>query len=434
MEHPEVNAEEKIEKPVDKPLWNKNFFLLWQGLLVSIIGDVFYGIALGFWILEKTGSTALMGTLMAASTAPRVILSPLSGAVVDRSDRKWLLVLMDAIRGVAVLLVAAAAFGGFLEIWMVFAAGIIIGICSSFFGPAVNSSLPDIVPKAKIVKANSFFSMVYSISGIIGSPAGGFFFQLLGAPVMFLINGCSYLFSALTELFIKIPKIIREKAQSDFVSDLKEGFKFTWEFRALRYLITAAAGLNFFAEMGIILLLPLFQKFEELGPGRYGIVMGIFTAGYFIGMLITSTKNIPASSRFDLFMGSSIIFSALLTGIPFYLNLYYMGSLMLVAGAANALTNVFILSTLQLTIPQDKRGKVFGLISTFAAGLAPLAMAAGGILAEFIPIRLVISSSFLLMGLIFVPLFFEPSVKKFICFDPDKDTIDGLISTGRPAC
>ncbi|EOC99754.1 MFS transporter [Caldisalinibacter kiritimatiensis] len=72
-------------------LWTKDFFLLWQGQLVSALGDVVYSIALGFWVLKVTGSTALMGTLMAASVLPRVIISPFAGVFVDRSDRKKVL-------------------------------------------------------------------------------------------------------------------------------------------------------------------------------------------------------------------------------------------------------------------------------------------------------------------------------------------------------
>ena len=86
-------------------LWTVNFFLLWQGQLVSILGDVVYAIALGFWILATTGSTALMGGLMAASTLPRILVSPAAGVVVDRFDRRMLMIWMDAIRGAAVLAV-----------------------------------------------------------------------------------------------------------------------------------------------------------------------------------------------------------------------------------------------------------------------------------------------------------------------------------------
>lgn len=72
-------------------LWNKNFTLLWQGQLVSCLGDAFYSIALGFWVLDKTGSSAIMGILMAAVSIPRVIIGPFAGVIVDRFDRKKLI-------------------------------------------------------------------------------------------------------------------------------------------------------------------------------------------------------------------------------------------------------------------------------------------------------------------------------------------------------
>lgn len=78
----EIIKEEKIK------LWNKNFFLLWQGQLVSVLGDVLYSIALGFWVYERTKSTAIMGTLEAVTMLPRVILGPFAGVFVDKWDRK----------------------------------------------------------------------------------------------------------------------------------------------------------------------------------------------------------------------------------------------------------------------------------------------------------------------------------------------------------
>ena len=125
--------------------------LLWQGQFVSALGDVVYEIALGFWVLVVTGSTALMGTLFAASTVPRVLLSPFAGVVVDRTDRKRLLVAMDLIRGIFVVVVAIAAFTGNAQAWMVFIVGIANGICAAFFNPAISSVIPDIVSREKLV-------------------------------------------------------------------------------------------------------------------------------------------------------------------------------------------------------------------------------------------------------------------------------------------
>jgi len=189
-------AEPEVEAPViaaegtppreERRLWNVNFLLLWQGQFVSSLGDTAYTVALGFWVLAVTGSTALMGTLMATTALTRVVVSPFAGVLVDRSDRKWMIVAADAARGVVIVAVAAAAFAGVLDVWMVFAAGVILGLGGAFFGPAVISALPDIVPKAKLVKANSVFHLIYAASGIPGYSVGGCLYALLGAPLRFL--------------------------------------------------------------------------------------------------------------------------------------------------------------------------------------------------------------------------------------------------------
>ncbi|UCG31254.1 MAG: MFS transporter [candidate division WOR-3 bacterium] len=408
-------------------LWNTNFFLLWQGQLVSALGDVAYSIALGFWILNITGSTALMGTLMAASSLPRVLISPFAGVIVDRTDRKWLLVIMDAIRGIFVVFIGIASYLGFIEIWMVFIAGMIIGACGAFFNPAVGSIIPDIVDKRKLVQANSVFNIIQTASGIVGSSAGGILFKILGASFMFLFNGLSYLFSAITEVFIKVPKIIHEKAKLHFFADMKDGLKFVWHFRGLRTLMTIAGIINFFAVMGIMLILPLFHQEEHLGPALYGIIMGFFTGGLFLGFLFTSLVNFKPEQRFKVFSICYLLMSVGMILLPVTLYFPVMAALVFVTGFVNAILNTFISTVLQLTTPQDKRGKVFGLLSSIGGGLMPVAYAVGGVLAEFISIRLLISASFVVVLICYIPMFLSISFRKYVKFDPELQSLEDIM-------
>ncbi|MDH4210579.1 MAG: MFS transporter [candidate division WOR-3 bacterium] len=421
--------EKETAKPEEsKPkLWNMNFFLLWQGQFVSALGDVAYSIALGFWILNVTGSTALMGTLMAASSLPRVLISPFAGVVVDRSDRKWLLVIMDAIRGICVVFIGIASYLGFIEIWMVFTAGMTIGACGAFFNPAVGSIIPDIVYKSKLVQANSVFNIIQTASGIIGSSAGGILFKILGASFMFLFNGLSYLFSAVTEVFIKVPKIIHEKAKLHFFADMKDGLKFVWHFRGLRTLMAIAGIINFFAVMGIMLILPLFHQEKHLGPVFYGIIMGFFTGGLFLGFLFTSLVNFKPEQRFKVFSICYLLMSVGMILLPVTLYFPVMGALVFITGFVNAILNTFISTVLQLTTPQDKRGKVFGLLGSIAGGLMPVAYSVGGVLAEFISIRLLISASFIVVLLCYLPMFFSISFRKYLQFDPDQQSLQDIM-------
>ena len=411
-----TESEQAGNKPKAK-LWNLNFLLLWQGQFVSAVGDVAYEIALGFWILAVTGSTGLMGALMAASTVPRVLLAPFAGVVVDRTDRKWLLVAMDAIRGVAVVLVGIAAYTGHAEVWMVFAAGIVIGLCAAFFNPSVGSVIPDIVRREQIVRANSFFSMIRAGSGVLGNSLGGILYSLLGAPLMFLINGISYLFSSGTEVFLKIPQAHKEREQKLFFADMKDGLSFVWHNAGLRFLMLAAGVMNFLSFIAIVLIIPLFQRTDWLGPTRYGITMAVFTLSMVAGMGVTAAFKIPANRRLLVFGLSTVIEVVAFVAFPFFAVFWPMLIAISLGGFFNAIVNVLIQSVIQLGVPQEHRGKVFGLIEMLTQGLTPVGMAVGGLLGEILPLQWVIGGSFALVGLFIFPQLGSRGVRAFFRTD-----------------
>lgn len=425
METQVVNVNQELNKK--EKLWTWNFFLLWQGQLVSAFGDIAYEIALGFWVFAKTGSTALMGTLMATSMLPRLLISPFAGVLVDRSDRKKLIVWMDLIRGIAIVLVAVAAFMDIIQIWMVFAAGIIMGICAAFFNPSIGSVLPDIVPASKLMKGNSAMQMIHSGTNILGNPIGGIAYKMLGAPFMFLFNGISYLFSAFTEIFIKVPPLKKEAEQLHFFEDMKQGFQFTWKFAGLRNLIMLATVLNFFGNMGMVLMMPFFQMGKNLGPQAYGIAVALMTGGSFIGMLVLSMLNVKAKQRYIIFIISSLASSIFFALFPLFNNVWVIGVFMLGGGMFNAILNTIFFTVMQMAVPQNMRGKVFAMMNTLVMGLTPVGMALGGIVAEFIPIRSVMVLSSLMCLLLFIPFIFMASFRRFIGYDPETQTIDDII-------
>jgi MFS family permease len=412
-----LSPESSGTKAPSRSFWTRPFFLVWQGQLVSSLGDVVYQLALGFWVLKVTGSTALMGTLMAASTLPRILVAPFAGVVADRADRKWLMTWMELLRGVFVTLIGIAAFGGWLQVWMVFVAGIVIGLGGAFFGPAMGACVPDLVPSEKLVQANSAMQLVGTGSMIFGSVLGGFLYQAMGEARLFLFNGLSYLFSSLMLVFARIPRVIRIGAPQHFIADLRDGFRLAWEVRGLRILVLAGAVLNFFAVIGLVLLMPLFERTEGLGPARYGVLMGAVGVGFFAGFAAAAVVPVPPARRFRIFYACSISVSVTMIAIPL-VPFPAMVVLSVLTGISNAIMNGFIQSLVQMAVPADMRGKVFGLLGSLSTGLTPLAMALGGVLAEFIPVRLLIVSCFVVTLLIFLPLALSADFREFINLDP----------------
>ncbi|MFB8376486.1 MFS transporter [Paenibacillus polymyxa] len=412
----------KTREPKDR-LWTPNFFLLWQGQLVSALGDSIYEIALTFWILYETGSPGLMGAVLAASTFPKVLISSFAGVIIDRTDRRKMILLMDFIRGICITFVGIAAVFGFLEIWMAFVAGITLGICGAFFNPAVTSSIPDMVPSSRIVQASANLSIVRAISQIIGPSSGGMLYHFVGPPILFLSNGISFIISFILAFFMKIPKTMNQDQQYNFWQDMREGFSYIWKMKGLRDLIILTCFLNFFATISIVLLAPMFKNTENLGEAKYGIALAIFTLGMLSGMIFTSVFRIKPENKSLVLAVSGLLAGTFLTIAVTMNSFIFMVSLLFIGGLFNAVVNVLIESTIQLTVIQEMRGKVASIKGTLSMGLAPLAMILGGLLAEFYPIKYIVLSGFMAMTLLFIPLFFLKSFGEFIRYNPEQHKV-----------
>lgn len=420
-----IVASEMID--TDK-LWNKNFFLLWQGQLVSVLGNIVYSIALGFWILDLTGSTALMGSLMATSMVPNLIIAPFAGVFVDKWDRKWVIVVTDFIRGIVITIVGIAALMGFIQIWMVFVAALINGLCAAFFSPAISSVQPDVVPKSKLLKANSVSTMSSTSMQMIGNAVGGVLYISFGAAYMFLFNGISFLFSAFTEVFIKVPTIKKQDTKITFLEDFKEGFKFTWNFTALRRITLTACFINFVANGAFLLVLPYFNANELLGATKYGYAIAAESLGMVVGSLLLSVFTIPCKRKFNIFIIGSLLLCVSPILFLFVNNFYIITSLFFLQGLGNAIINTLLSATMQLIVPREMRGKVFALFQSLVMGLSPLGTIIGGLLGEMFPLKFVMGSGFIILLIEMLGFCSLKGCKEIINYDSEKTTVEELIS------
>lgn len=398
-------------------LWNRNFFLLWQGQLVSVFGDALYSMALGFWVLQETGSTTIMGSIMALVTIPRIILGPIAGVIVDRYDRKKLIILGDLIRGFGMLFVAILALNGLLKIWMVMLMGVLLGICSSFFNPSIQSVLPEIVPNDKLVKANSSYQMATTGADIVGLSIGGFLYTLIGAPLMFLINSISYLFSAFTEGFIKIPKIERKNLNITFKEDFMEGIKFILTFKGLVRSLIMAFFINFLFGMIRVLIIPWFLSNPSLGMSKYGILNGFQSLGFLIGTLVLSFINIKSNHKYSVYIFSIITFVSLIGFGAFINNFIIILLCFTTAFGFMFVFNTLANSTIMELTPSDKRGKVFATIGTLVMAISPLGNFVGGVLGEFMNPRTVIIGGTVISLIVICSIVVNQDVKKFLNYD-----------------
>jgi len=373
-------------------LWNRNFFLLWQGQFVSQLGSQAFVIAIMFWIKHETGSASLMGMMMMLSMLPAVILGPIGGTFADHYSRRKIIIYSDVFSGIAVLFLALLMFVApgntrLILLWL-FVVSVFWGIVRSFFNPAITAAIPDIVPVDKVAGANSLLQSSVQISTFVGQGLGGFFFMLLGAPVLILIDGITYLFSALSETFITIPQTLPEKSNrlreklAQFRKDTIAGFKFAWGNKGMRLVFLMITVLHFFI-MPITLLLPFYvEDFLMATPAWYGYILSGFGFGSHIGYVIAGTLKVSGERRSSVVVGAMISGTVLLASLSIITQAILALGVFLLFGVLNGIININIITVLQTSTGGEMRGRVFGLFTTLTSGLSPVAMGLAGVVAD----------------------------------------------------
>ncbi len=373
-------------------LWNRNFFLLWQGQFVSQLGNQAFSIAMVFWIKHQTGSASLMGLLMMLIHLPMVILGPIAGTFADSYSRRKIIIACDILAGIPVLMLALllllAPQQTHLILIMMFIVGLLLGAVRTFFNPAITAAIPDIVPKEKIAAANSLNQSSVQISTIFGQGLGGYLFMLLGAPLLIFIDGITYLFSAFSESFISIPQTLPEKSRIwsekfiQFKKDTIEGLKIVWGNTGMRAMFFVAAFLNFFI-MPLIVLLPFYvEDFLGVTPDWYGYLLAGFGLGALIGYGFAGTLKLSGRRRSRSVIFVMILQTILLASLSVVNESILALAIWVGIGITNGFININIITLLQTSVPGELRGRVFGLLTTITAGLTPVGLGLGGVVAD----------------------------------------------------
>src|SRR5688500_7499796 len=174
----------------------RSFALLWAGQTLSRIGDFLYELSLAWWVLQKTGSAAAMGSVLIVSFTPMLLFLLIGGVAVDRFPRARLMFASDLLRGVVVGAVALLAFSDLLEIWHVYIASLVFGFVDAFFQPAYTAMVPTIVPPEDLPSANSLTSMSIQTGRIVGPVLAAAIIGLGGTPLAFALNGLTFFVSS----------------------------------------------------------------------------------------------------------------------------------------------------------------------------------------------------------------------------------------------
>lgn len=399
-----------------KKLWNRDFILLLQANAVSTVGDLMYSVAIGYWVYEQTGSSGLMGLMSSISMFVTMFLSPFCGSIVDKCNRKWVLVGMDIMQGVVMLGIGFLAWLDKLNVLGVLTAAFLAALGSVFYSPAAGTLMIDIIPHDDMVRGQSIFSGSNALINMVGTAFSGVMVAFLGVPLIVIINGLSNLYSALSELFIHVPKTVQQGAPvsvKSILRDSKEAVRMIFSDKCLRLFVPCALILNLLGAGPLTLVLPFCME-KGFTVDMYGYLMAVWTAASLLCVLVLGIVKLKPKARFWVMawgFTSSVLFFVAAYMSRRFLPLCVMAFL---ASFANCAGNTIFNASLMLALPEENRSAILGFIQSASVGGTALSAVVYGILGDVLPLYLVFTVGNLLSLAPMLYLCFNNRTKEFV--------------------
>ena len=399
-----------------KKLWNRDFVLLLQGNAVSTIGDLMYSVAIGYWVYEQTGSSGLMGVMSAISMFVTMFLSPFSGSIVDKCNRKWVLVGMDVMQGVVMLGIGLLAYLDKLNIPGVLLAAFLAALGSVFYSPAVSTLMIDIIPHDEMTRGQSIFSGSNALISMVGTAFSGVMVAFFGVPLIVIINGLSNLYSAASELLIHVPRTVQQGTQvsaKSILRDSKEAVRMIFSDKCLRLFVPCALILNLLSAGPLALVLPFCLE-KGFTVDMYGYLMAVWTAASLICVLLLGIVKLKPKTRFWV-LAVGFTCSVLFFGLTYISRQFVPLCIMaFLASFTNCAGNTVFNASLMLALPEENRGAILGFIQSASVGGTALSAVIYGVLGDVLPLYLVFSVGNLLSLAPMLYLCFNPRTKEFV--------------------
>lgn len=370
-----------MSPPSDPPLSrNRDYLLLWSGQVVSTLGSTASTVVYPLLILALTGSPGAAGIAGALRAAPYLVFSLPVGALIDRWDRRRVMILCDLGRFAAVLAIPLAIAFDALSLGLIYAVTLVEGTLYVFFNIAEVAALPRVVPAAQLPQAAAQNEAGFGAANIVGPSLGTFLFQF-GRGVPFLADAVSYALSVATLLGIRARFDRERKApRRDLGHEVAEGLRWLWANRLIRYMALLTGGLNLVLA-GVPLLVIVLAKRLGAGDPQIGVIFSLAGIGGIVGSLVGG--RIQRRLRFGQVILATLLAEAALFPLYAVAPSYYL--LAAIAGASSLLGpiyNVVQFSYRLSIIPDELQGRVNSVFRLLAFGFIPLGAAVSGFLIE----------------------------------------------------
>ena len=369
--------------------WAVPFFTIWIGQALSLIGSGLGGFALVWWLTDTTGSATVLATASLVQVLPGVILGPIAGALVDRWNRRTVMMVADSIIALLSAWLAYLFCAGAVQIWHVYAIMFARSLGGTFHWAAMQASTSLMVPKEQLARTSGMNQTLHGILNIIAPPLGAFLMAVMALHNILAIDVLTAAFAIVPLFFIHIPQPEREEVQDStstkpsILADVKEGFLYIWRWQGLFMVLLIAVFINLLVNPGFSLMPILVTRHfggdaVQLAWMNSAWGVGVVAGGLTLSVWGGFRRRIHTSLLGLLGMGIGVLTIGFVPPTAFGLGLFGM----FLAGFMNPITNGPFFAILQDVVVPEMQGRVFTAIMSISAGASPLGMAIAGPVAD----------------------------------------------------
>jgi len=397
----------------ERPL--RPFMVIFAGQAFSLFGSRLVQFALVWWITETTGLASTLAFASIVAMLPQVLLGPFAGALVDRWNRKTVMMVSDSFIALVVVALAFLYGTGAIQLWHVFLAMFTRSLGGAFQWPAMQATTTMMVDRESLSRVAGMNQSLQGLAVIVAPPLGAFLMQVIPIQTILLIDVATAVLAVGSLFFIKVPQPSREVTEvlglKTVLSDMREGAVFVWRWKGLRVIMGMSMLINFLMNPAFSLLpLVVTNHFNggaiELGWLQSANGVGMIAGGLLLGAWGGFKKRIVTAMTSIIIGG---VFIEAFSFMPPEMFLLAVGCVFMFS-VFNAMANGTFFSSLQAAIPPEMQGRVFTILMSLSGGMTPIGLAFAGPISDSLGLFIWFRIGGVVLALMGAAAFFIPAV------------------------
>jgi len=371
----------KLKTPAKKQVVpSMNLFLMVAIVqIISEVGTILSTFGTGIWVYQQTNALSQFAMMLLFGIVPTILILPISGAIVDRFDRRLIIIAADILSAICALSLIILLYNNSLQIWQVYMFTAIASVSGCFRQPAYMAAVTQITPKMYLTQANSVSQFSVAIGGILASICGGLFMDSIGLKGLVTIDLITFIISIIALIFIRFPDTMFTRSEEPIQKELIGGWNFIIRRKSMVAMVAFFLVANFLGSIFDVTITPLILSFTN--PSVLGIInafSGIGVLSGAIAMLVTGGAKKRAKGMVGFVIPLAIaMFIAGIRPLPVFAAVALFG-----VAFSITIVNVHWQSLIQVKVGLELQGRVFAVNRMLVAMLTPISYISAGVLAD----------------------------------------------------